>query len=183
MTRTCSQCGWDYTSDMDFERGGSRCWQCAAKDYKKGLERIKARARLGAQTLIEEIGSAGPEDVDTSAERAAAVIRDLRAKVAHRDTLLSDWLSAPPVGSTHDAITIEELEERTEKALKESADGIRHSSVERYSPGDHKPTAVYLSDGTHIRAVHDGVRADGVSVWLEHIRQHDHSPQDDEGDQ
>jgi hypothetical protein len=171
MTRTCSQCGFDYTSNSDFEPGTARCWQCAAKAYQKGIARYKDRARLAAQTLIEEVGSVGPENVDMTAERVVDIIQDLRGRLVERDQLLREWLSVPPIDSMHDAITIEELEERTETALKQSAANTQHSCVARYVPGDYKPTRIVLTDGTWISAMRDGVRADGVSVWLDHLRQ------------
>lgn len=39
--RACGECGFDFESYDDFEPGTSRCWACAAKAYKKGMERLK----------------------------------------------------------------------------------------------------------------------------------------------
>jgi len=41
---------------------------------------LRARARRAAQILIEVIGAPGPEYVDETAQRAADVIRELRAR-------------------------------------------------------------------------------------------------------
>lgn len=177
MARICSQCGWEYTLNSDFEPGTGRCWECAAKAYKKGLDRIKERARLGAQVLIEEIGASGPEDVDKTAERAADVIRDLRAKVTTRDWLVREWLQASPLQNMDEAIMVQELEERSKAALKESEEGIRHSCVDRKVPGEDMPTAVWLCDGTKIRVV-----SNSSAAWLEHLPLDILRTQDDEAD-
>ena len=42
----------------------------------------QTRARRACQILVEETGADGPIDVDTAAERAAALIRELRDQVA-----------------------------------------------------------------------------------------------------
>lgn len=47
-----------------------------------------ARARQAAQTLIEEIGAPGPESVNETAQRAAAIIRGLRDKLHKADSTL-----------------------------------------------------------------------------------------------
>lgn len=52
MTRICPECGFDYTDDSDFEPGTARCWPCATRAYKRGMERFKDKnAKL--QRLVD----------------------------------------------------------------------------------------------------------------------------------
>lgn len=51
MHQTCRECGFDYEGRDDFEPGTSRCWKCAARAYKKGMERMK-EARDGALEVL-----------------------------------------------------------------------------------------------------------------------------------
>jgi hypothetical protein len=51
----------------------------AFDEAKASLRETKEKDRQAAQTLIAEVGADGPTDVDAAAERAAGVIRSLRA--------------------------------------------------------------------------------------------------------
>ena len=50
---TCSNCGFDYTSHDDLEPGTGRCWRCAAKAYKKGMERMREERDKYAAALLD----------------------------------------------------------------------------------------------------------------------------------
>jgi hypothetical protein len=55
---------------------------------------VRARARQAAQLLIEEIGAAGPENVEDTAGRAVAVIRTERSRADKAERELARWSEA-----------------------------------------------------------------------------------------
>lgn len=66
-----------------LDASGDKWWsaELLARTERERDEAL-SRARRACQTLVAETGSDGPVDVDTAAERAAVLIRELRDQVA-----------------------------------------------------------------------------------------------------
>lgn len=78
------------------------------------------RARVAAQTLIEEIGAPGPESVHKTAERAVAIIRNLRDRLQKANE------------------TVEQLQDelaQAETIIKLQRDTIEEARMKKQEPG------------------------------------------------
>jgi len=62
-----------------------------AEQLERDLADVKRRARTAGQLLIEEIGAAGPEDCDVTAERAVEALRKERERSAELVKLVEKY--------------------------------------------------------------------------------------------
>ena len=68
--------------------------RAALDDARRERDEALRRARSAAQTLIEEVGAAGPCDVEDAAARAVERLRDAREAIAESKAaaaLLAQW--------------------------------------------------------------------------------------------
>ena len=99
----------------------------AFDEARASLRETKEKARQAAQTLIAEVGADGPTDVDAAAERAAGVIRSLRAAQEESEHQMHMRIRAGYDRTVADAWRkkVEEVEDQR-NTLRSEVDKLRH---------------------------------------------------------
>lgn len=136
--------------------------QANLRDELQMLVDAKERARRGTQILIEEIGSIGPESVESAARRAVAIIRELRS--GSSPCLTCEGSGTMPT-QWADNGTVEEDEgpcpDCSETKAGESSRGISAHLLVEYEKAvkssDEAIAKAVLSSGMYQRLLHGSV--------------------------
>jgi hypothetical protein len=99
----------------------------AFDEARASFRETKEKARQAAQTLIAEVGADGPTDVDAAAERAAGVIRSLRAAQEESEYQMHARIRAGYDRTVADAwrAKVKEVEDQR-NALRSEVDKLRY---------------------------------------------------------